>query len=94
MVRLFVCSNKLGLIVGAIFKYGVPERLVTSKVYGLTSASSNSCSLTLPPDRAIINLTVTEPVLASRYYHYYLEFESRDTVAAHYRVMKRCYFSP
>ncbi|VDK34024.1 unnamed protein product [Taenia asiatica] len=74
-----------GLIVGAIFKYGVPERLVTSKVYGLAPASSNSCSLTLPPERAIINLTVTEPALTSRYYHYYLEFESRDTVAAHYR---------
>ncbi|VDM19312.1 unnamed protein product [Hydatigera taeniaeformis] len=75
-----------GLIVGAIFRYGVPERLVTSKVYGLTSASSNSCSLTLPPERAIINLTVTEPIPTSRYYHYYLEFESRDTVAAHYRM--------
>ncbi|KAL5109566.1 Sodium/hydrogen exchanger 9 [Taenia crassiceps] len=74
-----------GLIVGAIFKYGVPERLVTSKVYGLTSASSNSCSLTLPPERAIINLTVIKPISTSRYYHYYLEFESRDTVVAHYR---------
>ncbi|CDI97490.1 sodium:hydrogen exchanger 7 [Echinococcus multilocularis] len=75
-----------GLIVGAIFRYGVPERIMTTQVCGLSSASSNSCSLTLPPERAIINLTVTEPAVTSRYYHYYLEFESRDTVGAHYRM--------
>ncbi|EUB60929.1 Sodium/hydrogen exchanger 9 [Echinococcus granulosus] len=59
---------------------------MTTQVCGLSSASSNSCSLTLPPERAIINLTVTEPAVTSRYYHYYLEFESRDTVGAHYRM--------
>uniref|UniRef100_A0A5K3FPE1 Na_H_Exchanger domain-containing protein n=1 Tax=Mesocestoides corti TaxID=53468 RepID=A0A5K3FPE1_MESCO len=75
-----------GLIVGAIFRYGVPERFMTKQVYDLPPASGNSCSLTLPPERAIIKLTVMKPEKVSRYYHYSLEGESKDTVAAHYRM--------
>ncbi|KAM7535658.1 hypothetical protein Aperf_G00000101695 [Anoplocephala perfoliata] len=75
-----------GLIVGAIFKYGVPERIMTTHVCDLSPGSTNSCTVTLPPERAIINLTVLQPTPTSRFYHYHLEFESKDTVSSHYRM--------
>lgn len=89
MVRLyFFSSYGLGLIVGAIFKYGVSERIVSTHVCDLTPAKTNStnCTVVLPPERAILNLTVLQPKPASRFYHYALEFESKDTISSHYRV--------
>lgn len=71
---------------GAIFKYGVSERIMTTHVCDLSPGSTNSCTVTLPPDRAILNLTVLQPAPTSRFYHYHLEFESKDTVSSHYRV--------
>ncbi|VUZ41128.1 unnamed protein product [Hymenolepis diminuta] len=77
-----------GLIVGAVFKYGVSERIVSTHVCDLTPAETNStnCTVVLPPERAILNLTVLQPKPASRFYHYALEFESKDTISSHYRM--------
>lgn len=83
----------LGLIVGAIFKYGVSERTVSTHVCDLGTPETNgtNCTLILPPERAILNFTVHGPNPASRFYHYSLEFESRDTISSHYRV-NICFF--
>ncbi|VDN98351.1 unnamed protein product [Rodentolepis nana] len=77
-----------GLIVGAIFKYGVSERTVSTHVCNLTPTVTNgtNCTVLLPPERAILNLTVLHPEAASRFYHYSLEFESEGTISSHYRM--------
>nr|CDS33874.1 sodium:hydrogen exchanger 7 [Hymenolepis microstoma] len=76
-----------GLIVGAVFKYGVSERTVSTHVCDLTPTITNdtNCTVLLPPERAIVNLTVLHPEPVSRFYHYSFEFESEGTISSHYR---------
>ncbi|VDM05294.1 unnamed protein product [Schistocephalus solidus] len=74
-----------GLIVGAIFRFGVEERTFTTTVYNLPP-QSNSCSIRLPPEKAILHLAIYAETNVSRYYHYSLTGESQRKESSHYRM--------
>ncbi len=91
-----VCFAKIklsvGLITGAVFRYGVNEKKVSTQLYNLRSANANDYNVPLPPEKAILNLTLKKEVADYRFYFYSLETTSHSPLVSHSRVgYYRCF---